>query len=69
MGGSSSPAAMAGYPHISIPAGYMYGLPVGISFFAGAYQEPQLIKLAFAFEQVAKVRRPPQFPPTANLES
>jgi amidase len=69
MGGSPTPAAMAGYPHISIPAGYMYGLPVGISFFAGAYQEPQLIKLAFAFEQAVKVRRPPQFLPTASLDS
>ena len=69
MGGSSGPAAMAGYPHITIPAGYMYGLPVGISFFAGAFQEPKLIKLTFAFEQATRVRRPPQFLPTANLES
>jgi len=69
MGGSSGPAATAGYPHITIPAGYMYGLPVGISFFAGAFQEPKLIKLTFAFEQAIRVRRPPQFLPTANLES
>jgi amidase len=69
MSGSSEPAAMAGYPHITIPAGYMYGLPVGISFFAGAFQEPKLLKLAFAFEQATRMRRPPQFLPTANLES
>lgn len=61
-GGSSSPAAMAGYPNITVPAGYIYGLPVGISFFSDAYQEPMLIKLAFAFEQATQVRQPPQFP-------
>ncbi len=58
-GGSSSPAAVAGYPNITLPAGYVHGLPVGISFFAGAYQEPTLLKLAFAFEQAAQVRQPP----------
>jgi len=68
MGGSSEPAAMAGYPHITIPAGYMYGLPLGISFFAGAFQEPKLLKLAFALEQATRIRRPPQFLPTAGLE-
>jgi len=60
--------SMAGYPHITVPAGYMYGLPVGISFIAGAYQEPKLIKLAFAFEQASKIRRPRQFLPTIDIE-
>ena len=60
-GSSAAPAAAAGYPNITVPAGYIHGLPVGISFFSGAYQEPVLIKLAFAFEQATKFRQPPQF--------
>jgi amidase len=66
-GGYSSPSAVAGYPHITVPAGYLRGLPVGISFFGQAYSEPVLIKLAFAFEQATKFRRPPQFLPTVVL--
>jgi len=67
-GGSSSPAAVAGYPNITVPAGYVHGLPVGISFFTGAFQEPTLFRIAYAFEQTTKIRRPPMFLPTANLQ-
>jgi amidase len=61
VGGSSSPAAVAGYPSITVPAGYVSGLPVGLSFFGKAYSEPTLLKLAYAFEQAAPIRRAPAF--------
>jgi amidase len=61
LGASSSLAAVSGYPSITVPAGYSFGLPVGISFFATAWQEPRLISLAYAFEQATKVRQAPEF--------
>lgn len=67
-GSSSRPAAAAGYPNITVPAGFIHGLPVGISFFSGAFQEPVLLKLAYAFEQTSQIRRPPEFLPTVKVE-
>ncbi|HXT40261.1 MAG TPA: amidase, partial [Candidatus Angelobacter sp.] len=68
-GGSSSPAAAAGYPSVTVPAGYVFGLPVGISFFGRAYSEPGLLKYAFAFEQASKARKLPRFRFGADLEA
>jgi amidase len=64
---STGPAAVAGYPHITVPAGYIKGLPVGLSFFARAWQEPALVRCAFAFEQATGMRKPPDFLPNAEL--
>ena len=62
-GGSSNAAAVAGYPNINVTAGFVSGLPVGISFFGRAWSEPTLIRLAFAFEQATKARQVPRFLP------
>ena len=64
---STSPSAVAGYPAITVPMGYAWGLPLGITFMGKAWGEPTLLKLAYAFEQATKVRVPPSFLPTANL--
>ncbi|MGB6485154.1 MAG: amidase [Candidatus Acidiferrales bacterium] len=66
-GGSSFPAAIAGYPNINVPAGFVFGLPVGISFFGRAWSEPVLLKIAYAFEQATHFRKAPQFRSTVDL--
>jgi amidase len=68
-GGSSftSPAAIAGYPHVTVPMGFVRGLPVGLSFVGGAWSEPTLLKLAYAFEQAAPARRKPTFAASADI--
>lgn len=68
-GGSSSLAAVAGYPSITVPAGFVFGLPLGISFIGRAWDEPRLIKFAYAFEAATKVRKAPRFLPTADLKA
>jgi amidase len=65
-GGSSNAAAVAGYPNINVTAGFIHGLPVGISFFGRAWSEPTLIRLAYAFEQATNVRQAPRFLPAAG---
>ena len=66
-GGSfTQPAAVAGYPHITVPMGLVQGLPVGLSFVGKAWSEPTLFKLAYAYEQASKARRPPTFAATAQ---
>ncbi len=68
-GGSSSLAAVAGYPSITVPAGFVFGLPLGISFIGKAWSEPTLIKFAYAFETATKARKAPRFLATAELKA
>lgn len=63
-GSSAGPAAIAGYPDISVPMGFVKGLPVGISFFGRAWSEPTLLRVAYAYEQATNHRRPPTFAAT-----
>ncbi|HUR33393.1 MAG TPA: amidase [Vicinamibacterales bacterium] len=65
--GPSTIAAVAGYPHVTVPMGFDRGLPVGLSFFGRAWSEATLIRLAYAYEQATRHRRPPAFAPTADL--
>ncbi|MEU9189006.1 amidase [Streptomyces sp. NPDC048484] len=62
-GGASTPAALAGYPAVSVPAGFAFGLPVGLTFMGTAWSEPVLLRLAHAYEQAGRVRRPPTYRP------
>ena len=63
-GSSAGPAAIAGYPDISVPMGFVSGLPAGVSFFGRAWSEPVLIRIAYAFEQATQHRQAPTFAPT-----
>src|SRR5205823_15115171 len=67
VGGSSNAAAVASYPNINVPAGFVFGMPVGISFFGRAWSEPTLLKIAYRFEQLVKARKPPQFLPMVKI--
>ncbi len=67
-GDATSLPAIAGYPHITVPAGAVYGLPVGISFFGSAYSEPVLFRLAYAFEQATQARIEPEYLPTIHIK-
>jgi amidase len=68
-GSVTTPAAVAGYPHITVPSGYVSGLPVGLSFFGRAWSEPALIRMAYAYEQGTRHRVPPRYLPTAEMGS
>jgi amidase len=65
--GCASPPAVSGYPHITVPAGFKFGLPFGISFFGRPWSEPVLLRLAFAFEQIRRARRVPSYLGTVDF--
>jgi len=65
-GSSSEPAAIAGYPNITVPGGFVHGLPVGLSFFGRAWSEPTLLRIAYAFEQATRARQAPDFLPSLD---
>jgi amidase len=67
--GFSTPAAVAGYPHVTVPAGQVHGLPVGLSFVGTAWSEATLIGMAYAYEQASRRRRPPTFPASVNVKA
>lgn len=67
LGSFSTPAAVSGYPHVTVPAGFSFGLPVGVSFVGRAWSEPTLIRLAYAFEQASRARHAPEYLPTADM--
>jgi amidase len=66
-GGSSTPAAVAGYPNVTVPCGFVHELPVGLSFIGRAWSEPTLLRVAYAFEQAMRFRRAPKFVPSLAL--
>jgi amidase len=65
--GSSNAAAVAGYPNITVPAGFIFGLPVGVSFFGRAWSEGTLLKIAYGFEQATRARKAPGFLATVKF--
>ncbi|MEP6800925.1 MAG: amidase, partial [Acidobacteriota bacterium] len=67
-GGCTTFPAVAGYPHVTVPAGFAFGLPVGVSFFGRAWSDATLLRIAFAYEQATKHRKPPRFLPTAEIQ-
>ena len=66
-GGSSTPAAVAGYPGLTVPCGFSFEMPVGIAFMGRAWSEPVLLRLAYAYEQATKWRKAPRYLPSLGL--